>query len=399
MESLFTKQERLLSQTSTDIIRDLMHQVHWDNQLIAIRGSRGVGKTTLLLQYIKQHYPPGSREVLYCSLDSIYFSNHTLLDLADKFYMTGGKHLFLDEVHKYPTWSKEVKEIYDLYPTLKVVFSGSSLLNILNADADLSRRCLPYNLYGLSFREYLMFYKNIRIPIHTLEEVLANPTEICREVNEKCRPVQMFNEYLRQGYYPFYNGNREDYYINIENVVNLILEQEMPLLCGIDPAYVRKLKALLSVLSSSVPYEVDTTKLATVIGLSRNSLLAYLANMERAELLKLLYSDLYSVKKMQKPDKIYIQNPNLLYVLASERVQTGTARETFVINQLSVKHEVEYGKKNGDFVVDRKYTFEVGGADKDFSQIADIPNSYVLADNMEYPVGHKLPLWIVGLIY
>ena len=209
----------------------------------------------------------------------------------------------------------------------------------------------------------------------------------------------MFNEYLRQGYYPFYNGNKDDYYINIENVVNLILEQEMPLLCGIDPAYVRKLKALLSVLASSVPYEVDTTKLAAVIGLSRNSLLAYLANMERAELLKLLYSDLYSVKKMQKPDKIYIQNPNLLYVLASERVQTGTARETFVINQLSVKHEVEYGKKNGDFVVDRKYTFEVGGADKDFSQIADIPNSYVLADNMEYPVGHKLPLWMVGLIY
>lgn len=399
MESLFTKQERLLSQTSTDIIRDLMHQVHWDNQLIAIRGSRGVGKTTLLLQYIKQHYPPGSREVLYCSLDSIYFSNHTLLDLADKFYMMGGKHLFLDEVHKYPTWSKEVKEIYDLYPTLKVVFSGSSLLNILNADADLSRRCLPYNLYGLSFREYLMFYKNIRIPIRTLEEVLSHSTEICREVNEKCRPVQMFNEYLRQGYYPFYNGNKEDYYINIENVVNLILEQEMPLLCGIDPAYVRKLKALLSVLASSVPYEVDTTKLATVIGLSRNSLLAYLANMERAELLKLLYSDLYSVKKMQKPDKIYIQNPNLLYVLASERVQTGTARETFVINQLSVKHEVEYGKKNGDFVVDRKYTFEVGGADKDFSQIADIPNSYVLADNIEYPIGHKLPLWMVGLIY
>ncbi|MBR6590125.1 MAG: AAA family ATPase [Bacteroidaceae bacterium] len=399
MESLFTKQERLLSQTSTDIIRDLMHQVHWDNQLIAIRGSRGVGKTTLLLQYIKKHYPPGCREVLYCSLDSIYFSNHTLLDLADKFYMMGGKHLFLDEVHKYPTWSKEVKEIYDLYPTLKVVFSGSSLLNILNADADLSRRCLPYNLYGLSFREYLMFYKNICIPIHTLEEVLSHPTEICREVNEKCRPVQMFNEYLRQGYYPFYNGNKDDYYINIENVVNLILEQEMPLLCGIDPAYVRKLKALLSVLASSVPYEVDTTKLAAVIGLSRNSLLAYLANMERAELLKLLYSNLYSVKKMQKPDKIYIQNPNLLYVLASERVQTGTARETFVINQLSVKHEVEYGKKNGDFVVDRKYTFEVGGADKDFSQIADIPNSYVLADNMEYPVGHKLPLWMVGLIY
>lgn len=399
MDSLFLKQERLLAQTSIGIVRELMTKIHWDNRLIAIRGSRGVGKTTLMLQYIKLNYTPGSREVLYCALDSIYFSNHTLLDLAEKFYLQGGKHLFLDEVHKYPAWSKELKEVYDLYPSLRVVFSGSSLLNILNADADLSRRCLPYNMFGLSFREFLMFYKNIQFPVISLQEVLQGASDICREVNERCRPVQMFKEYLQDGYYPFFTGNREDYYINIENVVNLILEQEMPLLCGVDPAYIRKLKALLGILASSVPYEVDITKLAGIIGLTRNSVITYLQNLNRAELLKLLYSDLASVKKMQKPDKIYLQNPNLLYAIASTSVQIGTARETFAVNQLAVNHEVEYGRTQGDFVVDHKYTFEIGGADKTFKQIADLPDSFVLADDIEYATGKKLPLWIVGMTY
>ena len=261
MDSLFIKQERLLAQTSTHIIRELMNQIHWDNPLIAIRGSRGVGKTTLMLQYIKLNFQPGSREVLYCTLDSIYFSNHTLSELIERFYLQGGKQLFLDEVHKYPTWSKEIKEAYDLYPSLRIVFSGSSLLNILNADADLSRRCLPYNMYGLSFREFLMFYKQIDIPVYSLQTILENPGNICREINEKCRPVQMFNEYLHEGYYPFFTGNREDYYINIENVVNLIIEQELPLLCSVDPAYTRKLKALMGILATSVPYELDITKL------------------------------------------------------------------------------------------------------------------------------------------
>ena len=193
METLFAKQDRLLMLTSTDIIRTLMHQINWDAQLIAIKGPRGVGKTTLMLQYIKQHYSVYSREVLYCTLDSVYFSNHTLLELVDTFYKNGGKHLFLDEVHKYPTWSKEIKEIYDMYPDLRVVFSASSLLNIMNADADLSRRCIPYQMQGLSFREFLLFYKQLDLPICTLEEVLTSPGDICSKVNEVCRPLPFFN--------------------------------------------------------------------------------------------------------------------------------------------------------------------------------------------------------------
>ncbi len=399
MENLFQKQERLLNNTSLDFVRNIMDNIHWELPLISIRGSRGVGKTTLMLQYIKQHYPAGSKEALYCTLDSIYFSTHSLLELAEHFYLQGGKRLFLDEVHKYPTWSKEIKEITDLYPQLNIVISGSSLLNILNADADLSRRCMPYTMPGLSFREYLKFYEKIDLPSFTLKEVLENPSEICSKVNAVCRPVGLFSEYLKAGYYPFYNGNKEDYYILIENVVNLILEQEMPLLCNVEPAYVRKLKALLEIISHSVPYEVDITKLATSIGISRLSILSYLHSLGKAEILSLLYSDNKSVKKTQKPDKIYIQNPNILYALATNSVEIGTARETFIVNQLSYKHTVEYSKKQGDFFVDGKYIFEVGGADKNFKQIANLENSYILADGIEFASGNKLPIWLIGLLY
>ena len=399
METLFAKQDRLLSLTSTEIIRTLMYQINWDAQLVAIKGPRGVGKTTLMLQYMKQHYEVYSREVLYCTLDSVYFSNHTLLELVDVFVKNGGKHLFLDEVHKYPTWSKEIKEVYDMYPDLKVVFSASSLLNILNADADLSRRCIPYEMQGLSFREFLLFYKQLDLPICTLEEVLTSPGNICSEVNKVCRPLPLFREYLQYGYYPFYLKNQIDYYTSIEQVVNFIVETELPQLCGIDVGNVRKIKALLGILASSVPFEVDISKLATTIGIHRNTVIEYLNSLEKAKLLHLLYADLLSVKKMQKPDKIFLDNPNLLYAFSSNPVKIGTARETFVVNQLSCDHEIEYGKKTGDFKVNGKYTLEVGGEGKTYNQIADVPDSYILADGIETPYRCKLPIWVVGFLY
>lgn len=399
METLFTKQDRLLQLTSTKIVRVLMERINWDAQLIAIRGPRGVGKTTLLLQYIKLNYEKYSREVLYCTLDSVYFSNHTLLELVDTFYKNGGKHLFLDEVHKYPTWSKEIKEIYDLYPDMRVVFSASSLLNILNADADLSRRCIPYEMQGLSFREFLWFYKGLELPVCTLEEVLTSPEAICAKVNETCRPLPFFKEYLQFGYYPFYLRNQTDYYTSIEQVVNFIIETELPQLCGVDVSNVRKIKALLGILATSVPFEVDISKLSTTIGIHRNTVIEYLNSLERSKLLHLLYADLLSVKKMQKPDKIYLDNPNLLYALASHPVKIGTVRETFVVNQLSYNNEIEYGKKTGDFKVNGRYILEVGGEGKTYDQIADIPHSYILADETETPYRCKLPLWIVGFLY
>ena len=308
------------------------------------------------------------------------------------------RHLFLDEVHKYPHWSKEIKEINDLYPELKITFTGSSLIQILNADADLSRRALSYTMEGLSFREYLHFYKGKIIPRYSLDDILNNADTICEKMNRLCRPQKMFEEYLRTGYYPFYDGSEVEYYSRIENVVNFIIEQEMTEFCRVEPSYTRKLKAMLLFLAGNIPYEVNISKLASYLEISKNTVLSYLDSMKRAELLHLLYADNKTVTKMQKPDKIFIHNPNMLYALANQ-CQIGTVRECFVVNQLSARHTVEYGKSVGDFKIDGSVTLEVGGEKKTFDQIADIPNSYILADNLEYPVGKKLPLWIVGLNY
>ena len=398
METLYNKHKILISSVSLRIVRDVMNKISWDKQLVGIRGSRGVGKTTLMRQYIRQKYGTRAGEALYCVMDSMYFTNHTLLDLAEHFHQMGGKHLFLDEVHKYPTWSKEVKEIIDLWPDMKVTFTGSSLLQILNADADLSRRVLSYEMAGLSFREYLRFYKGIELPSYSLDEILAESDFICDSVCKVCTPLPLFNEYLRVGYYPFYDGNEVEYYSRIENVISFIIDQEMTLFCGVEPAYTRKLKAMLLYLSENLPYEVNIAKLASYLEINKTTVLSYLSFMDRAELVKLLYTDNKSVTKMQKPDKIYIHNTNMLCALGTQ-TNIGTLRECFVVNQLSNNHVVEYGKSNGDFKVDGKIIFEVGGRDKSFEQIANIKDSYILADSMEHPIGKKLPLWIIGLLY
>lgn len=398
METLFKKHHLLISQVSSDIIRDAMNAIKWEKQLVGIRGSRGVGKTTLMRQYIKLNYGVQAGEALYCLMDSLFFSSHSLLDLAERFHLMGGKHLFLDEVHKYPTWAKEVKEIIDLYPDMKVTFTGSSLLRILNADADLSRRVLSYDLAGLSFREYLRFYHKIDLPFFKLEEILSGADALCEKVCRACHPQPLFEAYLKAGYYPFFDGDEDDYQSRIENVVNFIIDQEMTEFCGVDPANTRKLKAMMMFLCNNVPYEVNIAKLAAYLELNKATVLSYLSGMSRAELLHLLYSSNMSVTKMQKPDKIYIHNPNILYALASvERI--GTIRECFFVNQLSKDHTVEYGKANGDFLIDGRITIEVGGKDKSFDQIADIPDSYIFADEMEFPVGKKLPLWLAGFLY
>ena len=398
METLVKKHRMYISQVSMDIVRERINDINWEKPLVAIKGSRGVGKTTMIRQYIRRTYGTNAGEALYCVMDSIYFSSHSLLDLAERFHQMGGRHLFLDEVHKYPHWSKEIKEINDLYPELKITFTGSSLIQILNADADLSRRALSYTMEGLSFREYLHFYKAKIIPRYSLDDILNNADTICEKINRLCRPQKMFEEYLRTGYYPFYDGSEVEYYSRIENVVNFIIEQEMTEFCRVEPSYTRKLKAMLLFLAGNIPYEVNISKLASYLEISKNTVLSYLDSMKRAELLHLLYADNKTVTKMQKPDKIFIHNPNMLYALANQ-CQIGTVRECFVVNQLSARHTVEYGKSVGDFKIDGSVTLEVGGEKKTFDQIADIPNSYILADNLEYPVGKKLPLWIVGLNY
>ena len=399
MDALFERQDALLRATSMTIIRSFMEQVNWSAPMLCIRGPRGVGKSTLLRQYVKSHFAEGSEDVLYCSMDWVYFSQHSMLEVAEKFYKHGGKLLIFDEVHKYENWSREVKEVAETYPQLQLMLSGSSLLKLLDGDVDLSRRCRGYDMPGLSFREYLQFYKGIELPTYSLEEVLGSAKKIAAEVNKVCRPLQHFHEYLKFGYYPFYLTNPLDYYALIEQTVNYVVDVELPQQRKVSPVNCRKIKALLNVLSQLVPYDVDISKLSSSIGLQRNTVIEYLNHLKDAKLLHLLFSDLVSVKKMQKPDKIYLENPNLLYALATTPVKTGTVRECFVVNQLSLAHTVEYGKTQGDFRVDGKWTFEVGGESKSFDQIADIPNSFILADDIESPRSNKLPLWMIGFLY
>jgi len=399
MDTLFERQDALLRATSTTIIRSFMEQVNWSAPMLCIRGPRGVGKSTLLRQYVKLHFPEGSEEVLYCSMDWVYFSQHSMLEVAEKFYKHGGRLLIFDEVHKYENWSREVKEVSETYPQLQLMLSGSSLLKLLDGDVDLSRRCRGYDMPGLSLREYLQFYKGIKLPVYSLQDILNSPKTIAAEVNKACRPLQHFHEYLKYGYYPFYLTNPIDYYALIEQTVNYVVDVELPQQRRVNPANCRKIKALLNVLSQLVPYDVDISKLASSIGLQRNTVIEYLNHLKDAKLLHLLYSDLVSVKKMQKPDKIFLENPNLLYALATTPVKIGTARECFVVNQLNHAHKVEYGKAQGDFKVNGVWTFEVGGENKSFSQIAGLPNSFVLADDIESPRGNKLPLWLLGFLY
>ena len=398
MEQLQSQHVRLLSHMNLQHQRSLMNEINWNAQLIGIRGARGVGKTTLMLQHIKEIYETDPTVALYASLDHLYFSRHSLLELAEEFYKQGGQRLYLDEVHKYEGWSREIKNIYDGFPELKVVFTGSSLLNILNAEADLSRRCVSYDMQGLSFREYLLFKEGLSFPTFALEDILQHPLEIAQEVVAQCRPLQHFPKYLQEGYYPFFLQQDVDYLTQVQKVVSLILEIELPQLRQVDVGNVRKLRSLLAVLSSGVPFAVDISKMAQMAELNRNTILSYLSHLHRARLINLLYSDKLNLKRMQKPDKIYLENTNLLQALSLTQVEVGTQRETFFVNQLSHKHQVEYGKQ-ADFLIDRCFTIEVGGQSKDGKQIAGTQNSFIAADGIEYAFGNKLPLWLFGFLY
>lgn len=399
MDVLFEKQEVMLRSTETKIVRDFMRTVNWSAPMLCIRGARGVGKSTLLRQYVKQNYAPSSRKALYCSLDGVYFAQHSILEVAAQFYQTGGELLIFDEVHKYPHWSREIKEAAELYPNIRFVLSGSSLLKIIDGDADLSRRCRSYDMPGLSFREYLQFYKNISLPVLSLDDILTKPSDTAATVNDACRPLEHFHNYLQYGYYPYYLRNPIDYYALIEQTENYVIDVEIVQQRKVNPANCRKIKALINVLAQNVPYDTDISKIAQLSQLQRNTVLEYLNHLADAKLINLIYSDLISVGKMQKPDKILLENPNMLYALATSPVQIGTARECFTVNQLGVAHTVEYAKEQGDFKVDGRYTFEIGGKGKTFRQIAGIKDSYVFSDDLEMPRGNKIPLWLLGFLY
>lgn len=403
MDALFRKSDRLLANTSMDIVREKMGEIHWNTQLVSIIGAKGVGKSTLIKQYLKQHYQPGDRRVLYCSADTVDFSTRTLVELAEEFVICGGELLAIDEIHKYKPgtadWSREIKEIYEMFPDLKMIVSGSSLLRLKEGDADLSRRAVKYTMPGLSFREALRFYHGLSFPIWSLEDILAHPYDLWQMVSSKCKPVALFKEYLEKGYYPFLLEGEGEYYTKIEQVVNYIIETELPQICKVDVANVRKLQALIAMICSETPFELNANKIATVLEIGRDTVVEYLKYLGDAKVLNLLYSDKKKIGKLSKPDKVYLENANIMYALAPTKVEIGTLREVFAICSLSESHTVEYGKAQGDFKVDSKYTFEIGGRSKDFKQIAGLEDSYIFADDWDMPDGAKLPLWMLGFLY
>ena len=384
-----------------DFMRRFAEQVDWSLRLVVIKGPKGVGKSTLMQQYIKRHFSPDDRHVLYCSADSSYFTNHTLIDTAERFYRIGGRHLFIDEVHKYENWSREVKDIYDLHRDLHLVLSGSSLLQLNDGQTDLSRRMVEYLMPGLSMREFLQMDRGIEIDPISLESLLEAPNAYCNEVKRHCHPLEHFPRYLKYGYYPFYFESRTSYQGRLEAVVNYIIESELTRFRSLEVGNTRKIKALLKVLSQMVPYEVDIAKLSKNIGIQRPTTLKYLHNLEEAALIQRLFTDIDSVSDLQKPDKILLDNSNLLHTISDRVPEIGTVRETFFCNQLtSAGHRVEYGGlKTGDFRVDSDIVVEVGGREKGLSQLKDESRGYVAADDIDSATLRKIPLWAFGFLY
>lgn len=397
MDVLFNSFSAKYARTSTRFVRGLEREIDWELPLVGIRGPRGVGKTTMLLQHIKLHHKVDG-SVLYASADNIWFNAHSIYELAVGFAQRGGRFLYLDEVHKYPNWSQELKNIYDDLPDLKVVFTGSSLLEILNSRADLSRRAVVYEMQGFSFREYLNWNEQVRLPRVELPQLLADHVEIAMEVMGKVKVLQHFDAYLRHGYYPFYKEQPTMFNTRLGEVVNMILEVELPQLRGLDMAYVPKIKQLLYVIAESAPFTPNVTKLGERIGVSRNAMLAYLNALHESRITFSLHKDASGVARLQKPDKLYLDNTNLAYALIGGQPNRGTLRETFFANQLRQGHVVEVAKA-GDFVVDGNYTFEIGGAGKGMQQVESVESAYIVADDIEYGNGERVPLWMFGFLY
>ncbi|WP_313267584.1 AAA family ATPase [Sphingobacterium sp.] len=398
MEELVQQFQRRIRFVDMDFVRNIMYDINWSARLIGIKGARGIGKTTLLLQYIKLNLFDRLDEVLYVSLDAVWFNNKSLLDLVYEFDQKGGKYLFLDEVHKYEGWAQVLKNIYDDYPEMKIIFTGSSLLEILNARADLSRRAVVYKMQGFSFREFLSLETKTTFPVFSLDQILKEHSKVVNNINAMVKPFQYFEKYLNHGYYPYYREQLDLYEMRVMEVINMILEIELPLLRNVDIAYVTKIKQLLVIIAESVPFVPNISKLSEKIGISRTTLLSYLYYLDEISLTHNLYKVGEGISQLQKPSKIFLDNTNLSFLFAHENVNQGNLRETFFVNQLAFQHQVNYAEQ-GDFIVDEKYTFEVGGRDKSNKQIQGINNAYIAADDIEFGHQNKIPLWLFGFLY
>lgn len=389
MDRLFASFTKLIKETNTDFRRYIYDKINWNNRLIGLTGPRGVGKTTLVLQHIKQNLDLS--DTLYVTAEDFYFADKSLVDLADAFVKQGGKHLFIDEIHKYKDWSRELKLIYDYHSELNVVFTGSSVLDLKKGTADLSRRAVMYSMQGLSFREFLQLFHQITLNSYTLEEIISHRVE-----HEGIKhPLPFFNQYLKYGYYPF--ALEDDFEKRLQQMINQSLETDIPIYAGMNVSTGRKLKHLLAIIARSVPFKPNMTSIANALSVSRNNVADYCLYLEEAGMIAQLRDETGGIKGLGKVEKIYLDNTNLIYSLAAGNTNTGNNRETFFFNQMRINHEIR-SSQTADFVVD-KYIFEVGGRSKSQKQIKDLENAFIVKDDIESGFLNVCPLWQFGLLY
>lgn len=389
MNNLYEFFNRKLSKTPTRFLRYKYHQIKWNGRFFAIVGPRGVGKSTMLLQYIKLNLD--TADTLYVSADHLYFSRHKLVELADYFAKMGGKHLFIDEIHKYNDWSRELKQIYDSFDDLQIVVSGSSILDIYKGLADLSRRMPVYEMQGLSFREYLHLFHNIKVPAYNIDQILSNKVSLPGIDH----PLPLFRDYLRRGYYPF--GNDEEFELELMQVVNQTMETDIPQYLRTNISIGRKLKSLMMVIAKSVPFKPVMQKLAEATGISRNDISDYLTYMEKVGMIAQLRNATGGIRSLGKVEKLYIDNTNLIYTLAPDNADTGNVRETFFMNQMRVMNEI-LSSSTADFEIGNKI-FEIGGRKKGQKQLQNASEGYIVKDDIESGYANVVPLWAFGLNY
>ena len=392
MNNLIETYKLLIDRVNVDFVRYLHDKINWNNRLVAILGARGVGKTTLILQHIKMYNDIETS--LYVTADDFYFTTHRLFDLAKEFYQNGGKKLYIDEIHKYNGWSVEIKNIYDLLPDLQIVYTGSSILDLEQGGADLSRRKVEYHLTGLSFREYLNLALHLNLPSYSLEEIVEGKVKF---PYSEYRPLVYFKEYLKSGYYPFFLES-DDYAIRLKSVLKQVVEFDVPTFAKMNVSSSAKLKKLLYVIAQSVPFKPNFSVLERELGISRNALPDYFMYLEKAQLITMVREKANGIKILEKIDKIYLNNPNLSYALSDSEPNIGTIRENIFIQFIQSVYPIVSSTTQADFEVNG-YTFEVGGKNKTSHQIKNIENAYIAKDDIEYASMKEIPLWMFGFIY
>jgi len=395
LDKLFIKSNQILKLQNYKYKRYFYHTINFNDKMVGILGSRGVGKTTVIIQYLNSLDISASKR-LYFSADSIITSSVSLYDIADEFSKSGGEVLAIDEIHKYNDFEKELKEIYD-FLDLKVIFSGSSALQLEYKKADLSRRAVLYRVKGLSFREFLELKLDIKLKSYSLEEILKNHIDIASEITNNIKPFEHFKEYLQYGYFPYYFENNETYSIKLEETVNTVIESDLPIIFNIEPQNIQKLKLLVNLICSSKPYELNITSLSKKIGINRNTLYQYIHYLTMGNIFSSIKAKSKGDNIFTKPQKLYLNNPNLSYSYCQSN-EIGTIREQFFLNMLTQKHNVTYPKA-GDFLIDDNSIFEVGGKNKNFNQIKDLQNSYLSCDDIEIGFANKIPLYLFGFLY